>query len=183
MRIGEVTGDVTQVRLQVTHLRTLKNEEVTIPNSQILNGHVMNYSSLAKKQGLILPRQSVSATRRRGGRWRRCCCRRRRARRGCLRNPHLRNAQGTRGFLRQLRDQCLLQRRQDDGALRVLNSAATSLDLFNEYDVQIMTPAYEGDPKQPKGWSPGINGMRRRRSPTVDDAPATASGTQRPLPG
>jgi hypothetical protein len=24
------------------------------------------------------------------------------------------------------------------------------LDLFNEYGVQIMTPAYEGDPKKPK---------------------------------
>ena len=24
------------------------------------------------------------------------------------------------------------------------------LDLFNEYGVQIMTPAYEGDPEQPK---------------------------------
>jgi small-conductance mechanosensitive channel len=24
------------------------------------------------------------------------------------------------------------------------------LDVFNEYGVQIMTPAYEGDPKQPK---------------------------------
>jgi hypothetical protein len=24
------------------------------------------------------------------------------------------------------------------------------LDVFNEYNVQIMTPAYEGDPEQPK---------------------------------
>jgi hypothetical protein len=24
------------------------------------------------------------------------------------------------------------------------------LDVFNEYDVQIMTPAYEGDPERPK---------------------------------
>jgi hypothetical protein len=24
------------------------------------------------------------------------------------------------------------------------------LDVFNEYGVQIMTPAYEGDPEQPK---------------------------------
>ena len=27
---------------------------------------------------------------------------------------------------------------------------ANILDVFNEYGVQIMTPAYEGDPKQPK---------------------------------
>jgi hypothetical protein len=24
------------------------------------------------------------------------------------------------------------------------------LDIFNEYEVQIMTPAYEGDPEKPK---------------------------------
>jgi hypothetical protein len=28
------------------------------------------------------------------------------------------------------------------------------LDVFNEYGVQIMTPAYEGDPEQPKIVSP-----------------------------
>ncbi|HET9699426.1 MAG TPA: mechanosensitive ion channel domain-containing protein, partial [Burkholderiales bacterium] len=54
VKIGDVMGDVTQMRLQVTHVRTLKNEEVTIPNSQILNTHVVNYSSLARTEGLIL---------------------------------------------------------------------------------------------------------------------------------
>ena len=54
VRVDEITGDVTDVRLQVTHVRTLKNEEVTIPNSAILNGVVVNYSSLAAKHGLIL---------------------------------------------------------------------------------------------------------------------------------
>jgi len=29
------------------------------------------------------------------------------------------------------------------------------LDVFNEHGVQIMTPAYEGDPEQPKIVSPG----------------------------
>jgi hypothetical protein len=28
------------------------------------------------------------------------------------------------------------------------------LDVFNEYGVQIMTPAYEGDPEQPKVVAP-----------------------------
>ena len=38
----------------VTHLRSLKNEEVVIPNSTILNGEITNYSSMADKYGLIL---------------------------------------------------------------------------------------------------------------------------------
>ena len=37
-----------------THLRTVKNEEVIIPNSVVLNSHVINYSLLAQSNGLIL---------------------------------------------------------------------------------------------------------------------------------
>ena len=33
IQVGDVLGDVVTMRQQVTHLRTLKNEEVTIPNS------------------------------------------------------------------------------------------------------------------------------------------------------
>ena len=47
-------GDVTEIRLQVTHLRSPKNEEIVVPNSTILNSNVINYSALARKQGLIL---------------------------------------------------------------------------------------------------------------------------------
>jgi small-conductance mechanosensitive channel len=52
--IGELRGDVTEMRLLVTHLKTPKNEEIVIPNSTILNSHVVNYSTEARKQGLIL---------------------------------------------------------------------------------------------------------------------------------
>ena len=54
VKVGEAFGDVVQMRLQVTHLRSPKNEEIIIPNSQILGGEVVNYSSLARTQGLIL---------------------------------------------------------------------------------------------------------------------------------
>jgi small-conductance mechanosensitive channel len=41
-----------------------------------------------------------------------------------------------------------------DDALAMLRLASALhrniLDIFNEYGVQIMTPAYEGDPEQPK---------------------------------
>ena len=54
IKVGDVFGDVIEMRLQVTHLRSLKNEEIVIPNSQILASEVVNYSSLARAQGLIL---------------------------------------------------------------------------------------------------------------------------------
>ena len=54
VKIGTSVGDVIETRLQVTHLRSPKNEELIIPNSQILTGEVLNYSSLARSDGLIL---------------------------------------------------------------------------------------------------------------------------------
>jgi len=80
VKIGEFTGDVTDIRLQVTHLRTIKNEEIIVPNSTILTGHVVNYSSFAREHGLILHTTVGSGTKSHGGRWRPCWCR--------LRNEH-----------------------------------------------------------------------------------------------
>jgi len=54
VQIGDVRGVVSSVRLQVTHIRTIKNEEIVVPNSQILGASVTNYSSLAQSKGLIL---------------------------------------------------------------------------------------------------------------------------------
>jgi small-conductance mechanosensitive channel len=38
----------------VTRVRTIKKEEVTIPNVAILTGHTINYSTAVEDQGLIL---------------------------------------------------------------------------------------------------------------------------------
>lgn len=54
IKIGEVTGDVVEKTLLVTRLLTPKNEVVTIPNSSILSGNTLNYSSAAMEQGLIV---------------------------------------------------------------------------------------------------------------------------------
>ncbi len=45
VRIGDLLGDVTEKNLLVTRIRTVKQEEITIPNSSILNGHTINYTS------------------------------------------------------------------------------------------------------------------------------------------
>jgi small-conductance mechanosensitive channel len=54
IKIGDTTGIATARRLLATRLRTLKNEEVSIPNAVILSSHVTNYTALARSAGLIL---------------------------------------------------------------------------------------------------------------------------------
>lgn len=54
VKIGEVTGDVIEKGLLVTRIRTIKNEDINIPNANILSGHTVNYSANAEKAGLIL---------------------------------------------------------------------------------------------------------------------------------
>lgn len=54
VKIGDSVGDVIEKTMLVTRLRTIKNEEITIPNSAILNGSTINYSSSAQELGLIL---------------------------------------------------------------------------------------------------------------------------------
>jgi small-conductance mechanosensitive channel len=41
VKINDVVGDVVEMRLQVTHLRTIKNEDVIIPNSVVLTSQVV----------------------------------------------------------------------------------------------------------------------------------------------
>lgn len=54
VKIGEVTGTVQEKSLLVTRVLTFKNEIITIPNSSILNGNTVNYSSMASKGDLII---------------------------------------------------------------------------------------------------------------------------------
>jgi small-conductance mechanosensitive channel len=52
--IGENTGEVVQQSMLATHVRTIRNEEITIPNSVVLSSHVVNFSLQALDQGVIL---------------------------------------------------------------------------------------------------------------------------------
>lgn len=54
INIGNTTGNVVEKTLLVTRLKTIKNEEITIPNSAVLNGNTVNYSSYSKNEGLII---------------------------------------------------------------------------------------------------------------------------------
>ncbi len=150
VRIGEAMGDVTEIRLQVTHLRTVKNEEVIVPNSSILNSEIVNYSTFARAQGLILhttvgigyevPWRQVEAMLLLAAE----------RTTGLLREPPpfvLQKSLGDFAVNYELNASC-----DDAQAMAPLYTALhrNVLDVFNEYGVQIMTPAYEGDPEQPK---------------------------------
>jgi small-conductance mechanosensitive channel len=150
VKIGDVFGLVTRVRLQATHVRSLWNEEVVVPNSTILGSEVVNYSALAKKDGLLLhatvgigyetPWRQVEAM----------------LLEAAARTPGLRpepapfvlqTALGDFAVTYELNVAC-----DDPTAMRqLLNELYRNVqDVFNEHDVQIMTPAYMADPAEPK---------------------------------
>ena len=150
VKIGDHLGDVEQMRLLVTRLRTPKNEEVIVPNSTILAAEVVNYSSMAQDRGLILhttvgigyetPWRQVEAMLIEAA-----------ARtRGLLREPApfvLQKALGDFCVTYEINVYCNTPQAM---GLLYAELHRNILDVFNEYGVQIMTPAYEGDPEQPK---------------------------------
>ena len=54
IQVGGTTGDVITRGLFVTRLRTIYNEEVTVPNVVALRGRVVNYSAASRAGGLAL---------------------------------------------------------------------------------------------------------------------------------
>jgi small-conductance mechanosensitive channel len=150
VRINEHLGDVAEMRLLVTHLRSPKNEEIVIPNSLILNSSVVNYSSLAREGKLIL---NTTVGIGYETPWRQ------------VETMLLQAAERTEGLVREP-PAFVLQKALGDfavtyeinaycGDAQAMNQLYTKLyqnilDVFNEYGVQIMTPAYESDPEQPK---------------------------------
>ncbi|QCK14438.1 mechanosensitive ion channel family protein [Mangrovivirga cuniculi] len=54
VRIGSITGDIIEKNLLVTRINSIKNEVITIPNSTILSGNILNYNLLGSESGLII---------------------------------------------------------------------------------------------------------------------------------
>jgi len=150
VKIGEVIGDVDQIRVMVTRLRTIKNEEAVIPNSSIVQANVLNYSALCREQGLILyTRVGIGYE----VPWRQV--------EGMLllaaeRTPHVRREPPPFVLHLKLGDFAVeyeLNVYCDDAhAMEELYTELRRnvLDAFNEYGVQIMTPEYESDPREAK---------------------------------
>ena len=150
VKIADVIGEVTEFRIQVTRLRSFKNEEVVFPNSQILGAQITNYSVLARGEGLILhtevgigyetPWRQVEAMLLAAAE----------DTPGILRTPApfvLQRALANCAVTYELNVYCA-------NAQRMLEVYADMhrqiLDVFNQYNVQIMTPLYIADPPEPK---------------------------------
>jgi len=54
VKIADTMGDIMEKTLLITRIRTIKNVDITIPNSMVLGAHIVNYSSSDKGVGLIL---------------------------------------------------------------------------------------------------------------------------------
>ncbi|MCK9227870.1 MAG: mechanosensitive ion channel family protein [Syntrophorhabdaceae bacterium] len=150
VKIGDFVGDVVEMRLQVVHLKTVKNEEIVVPSSMIVSSPVVNYSFLAKERGLIL---HTTVTIGYDTPWRQ------------VEALLLIAAEKTTGLLRQP-PPFILQTSLDDFYVSYELNAYTDRpdimaeiyaelhrniqDIFNEYDVQIMSPSYRADPAEPK---------------------------------
>jgi len=148
--VDNLTGDVIERRLMVTHLRTIKNEEIIVPNSTIINSNIINYSTLARSHGLILhttvgigyetPWRQVEAMLKLAAE----------RTSGLVKEPApfvLQKSLGDFAVTYELNAYC-----DNPHAMAQLYTAMHQnvLDVFNEHGVQIMTPAYEGDPEKPK---------------------------------
>ena len=150
IKVGEDVGDVTEVRLLVTHLRTVKNEEIVVPNSLILNSSVVNYSTQAREGKLVLhttvgigyetPWRQVEAM----------------MLEAAARTADIRREPSPFVLQKNLGDFCVTYELNvycdNAQAMARLYTALhrNILDVFNEYGVQIMTPAYEGDTPEAK---------------------------------
>lgn len=150
IKVGDVTGEVTETRLLTTRVRTIKNEEVTIPNGTMINTYLVNYSALAASRGLVLytevgigyqvPWRQVHAMLEEAAR----------------RTPGLLPDPPAFILQRQLGHFAVVyQLNVYSGTARGMATIRSNLhqhvlDVFNEYGVQIMTPAYEGDTPAPK---------------------------------
>lgn len=155
-RIGDMIevdnqiGFVEEQKLLVTRLRSHKNEEIVLPNSVLLNSKITNYSNKARELGIILhskvgigyetPWRQVDAMLKLA-------------------------ANRTEGLLKTPPPYVLKKDLADYAVNYEINAYCTDihninsiysilnqniLDVFNENNVQIMTPSYVADTEIPK---------------------------------
>lgn len=145
IRVGDHYGDVMQIRLMETYIKSVKNELVSIPNATLLNTEVINYSSKIDGKGLLLhttvgigyeePRKKVEAMLIEAAR----------------RTKGLKNSPAPFVLVTGLLDFAInyqinaFTTRGSYLPLLLSDLHKNITDVFNENGVQIMTPNYESD--------------------------------------
>ncbi|SDW25742.1 Mechanosensitive ion channel [Ruegeria halocynthiae] len=156
IQIGEHIGDVVRIKLMETHLKSIKNELISIPNAQLMNSDVVNFSKKTDGNGLLLhttvgigyeePPEKIEAM-------------------------LIEAAHRTKGIKAKPEPFVLWTALADYAINYQINGFTTRgssipkirsdlhrniVAVFNENAVQIMTPSYMADPPEPKipaeGW-------------------------------
>jgi small-conductance mechanosensitive channel len=150
IKVNESDGFVEEQSLLVTRLRSIKDEEIVIPNSVLINSSIINYNSYAKEPGLILhtivgigyetPWRQVDAMLKMAAD----------RTEGLLKDPPpfvLKKSLGDFAVNYEINAFC-----HDVSLMHLYYNALHQniLDVFNENNVQIMTPSYVADPPEPK---------------------------------
>jgi small-conductance mechanosensitive channel len=150
IKIGDHVGDVVQIKLMETHIKSIKNELISVPNAQLLNSEIINYSTKVDGRGLLLhttvgigyeePQNKIEVM-------------------------LVEAANRTKGLLKSPEPFVLLTALADYAINYQINGYTTRgsgmpkilsdlhrniIDVFNENNVQIMTPSYIADPQVPK---------------------------------
>ncbi len=150
IQIGDHVGDVVQIKLMETHLKSIKNELISIPNAQLMNSDVVNFSKKTDGSGLLLhttvgigyeePPEKVEAM-------------------------LIEAAHRTKGIKVKPEPFVLWTALADYAINYQINGYTTRgsiipkirsdlhrniVAVFNENNVQIMTPSYMADPPEPK---------------------------------
>ncbi|WP_171207200.1 MULTISPECIES: mechanosensitive ion channel family protein [unclassified Ruegeria] len=150
IQIGEHIGDVVEIKLMETHLKSIKNELISIPNGQLMNSDVVNFSKKTDGSGLLLhttvgigyeePPEKVEAM-------------------------LVEAANRTKGLKAKPEPFVLWTALADYAINYQINGYTTRgsiipkirsdlhrniVAVFNENNVQIMTPSYMADPPEPK---------------------------------
>ena len=150
IRVGDQVGDVVEIKLMETLIKSVKNEMISVPNTTLLNSEVINYSQKIDGRGLLVhttvgigyeeQQDKVEAM-------------------------LIEAADRTTGLKKTPRP-FVLWTALADFAINYQINAFTNrgasiiqlqsdlhrniIDVFNENGVQIMTPSYESDPAEPK---------------------------------
>jgi small-conductance mechanosensitive channel len=153
VRIGDTEGTVLSLGMLSTKIRTIKQEEVTIPNAGLIGANIKNFSRLAGKEGVIL---HTTVTIGYSTPWRQ------------VHEMLVIAAERTPGLKKEPKPFVLQTSLSDFYVEYQLNAYlerpetriptlaelhAHIQDAFNEYGVQIMSPHYRFDPAE-KVWVP-----------------------------
>ncbi len=163
IEIGGKVGDVIEIKLMETLIKSVKNEMISIPNAQLLNSEVINYSRKIDGQGLLLhttvgigyeePQEKIEAM----------------LIEAANRTPGLKKSPEPFVLWTKLADfainyQINAYTTRGSSMPKLLSDLHRNIvTVFNENKVQIMTPSYERDPDVPKIATETWNGQLASR--------------------